>query len=142
MYFKEICQFISDQTGFTMQAGGGGILQPGVRRQNAPERCVLVAESGGGETNYYCPDQINMMIQVLTRARTYMQSRADSWTVFSALHGEAGWNMNRLEGSGDDYIAMTIEALNAPQYIGQDENGLFEFSTNYIFRCEVASCGV
>ena len=135
--FKEICQFIADQTGFHI----GTTLQAGTRRQTAPERCILVAESGGGETNYYLPDQINVMIQVISRAKTYMAARADSWTVFNALHGEAGWNLPRLEGSGDDYLAMTIEALVSPQYIGQDENGLFEFSTNYIFRMEEASCG-
>jgi hypothetical protein len=50
--------------------------------------------------------------------------------------------MPRLDGvSGPDYLAMTVEALNPPQYIGQDKNGLFEFSTNYIFRCEEGSCG-
>jgi len=33
-----------------------------------------------------------------------------------------------------EYEAMTIEPLATPQYIGQDEKGRYEFSTNYIFK--------
>lgn len=142
MYFQEICVLIQSRTGFVMLPNGKGTLQAGHRSQDAPEQSVLVQETGG-ETNYMCPDMVNMTVMVVARAKTYFQAREDAWTCFNALHGQAGWNMPRLPGSGSgpDFLAMTIEAIAPPQYIGQDKNGLFEFSTNYIFRCEEGSCG-
>jgi len=134
--FREVCQLIEDLTGFTKVSG---YLQVGHRVQDSPERCILVGESGGGETNPECPDMANINIQIISRAKTYFQARDDCWTCYTALHGTAGWNLPNLE-SGPDYLVMFIEALAIPQYIGQDENGLFEFSVNFIFRMEEGSC--
>jgi len=135
--FQEIVTFISNQTGFTI----GTTLQAGHRLATAPDRCVLVAESAGGATVPELPDRADFLIQALSRAKTYFDARADAWTVYTALHGTAGWNMPILSGSGDDYIAWTVEALAIPQYIGQDVDGRFEFSVNFIFRMAQASCG-
>jgi hypothetical protein len=88
------------------------------------------------------PDRADFLIQAVSRAKTYLEARADAWTVYTALHGTAGWNMPNLSGSGDDYIAWTVDALAIPQYIGQDVDGRFEFSVNFVFRCAQASCGV
>ena len=135
--FMEICTFIESRTGFVI----GSTLQAGHRLQTAPERCVLISESAGGATEPDLPDRADFLIQAVSRAKTYFNARDDCWTVYRALHGTAGWNMPRLDGSGADYIAWTVEALAIPQYIGQDENGLFEFSVNFIFRMAEASCG-
>jgi hypothetical protein len=142
--FREICQFIEDRTGFTKASG---TLQVGHRVQNAPVRCVLVAQPAGGEPNYYCPEMANLNIQVLSRAKTYFEAEEDIWTVFNALtkgsgeYPSGGWNIPRIDGSGGDYLAMVIEALQTPAYIGQDDNGRYEFSVNFIFRMEEGSCG-
>ncbi|MCK9598415.1 MAG: minor capsid protein [Candidatus Omnitrophota bacterium] len=136
--FKEICTLIADLTGFVI----GDTLQVGHRLPNAPERCILVGESGAGGIEPQLPDYADVMIQVVSRAKNYFDARDDAYVVYRALHGTAGWNMPRLEGSGDDYIAWVVSAVSIPQYIGQTENHLFEFSTNYIFRCAEASCGV
>ena len=135
--FKEIGTLIQTLTGLTI----GGDLQVGHRAQDAPERCTLIGEAGGGETNFYCPDMANLNIQAVCRAKTYFQARDDAWAIFNALHGTSGWNMPNVTGSGPDYLAMVVEAITTPQYIGQDENGRFEFSTNFIFRMEEGSCG-
>ena len=132
---QEICNLVASLTGLTK----GADLQVGHRLPNAPERCTLIGESGGGESNYYIPDSMNLNIQAVTRAKTYFQARDDAWVVFNALHGTAGWNMSNV-GSGPDYLVEVIEAMATPQYIGQDANGLFEFSCNYIFRCRQGSC--
>jgi hypothetical protein len=137
MMFREICLFIQAQSGF-----GGPMVQEGHRLPNAPDRCVLISEAGGAEVFPDLPDMANVMIQVITRSRSYAEASTDSWAVYQALHGEAGWNLPFAgPGSGADYLAMTIDAISTPQYIGQDANGRFEFSTNYIFRMEQASCG-
>jgi len=132
---REIATLISTLTGWTI----GDDLQVGHRAQDAPERCRLVSEAGGGESNYYIPDSMNVNIQIITRAKTYMTARDDAWDAFYVLQGTAGWNMPAI-GSGPDYLAEVIEAMAIPQYIGQDSNGLFEFSVNFIFRVREGSC--
>jgi hypothetical protein len=82
----------------------------------------------------------NLNIQIISRAESYLQSREDSWSVYNSIHGQSGWNLARIDGSGEDFLAMTIEAISTPAYIGQDENGYFEHSINYIFRLEEGSC--
>lgn len=136
--FREIVQFIDGKTGFTL----GTNLFAGHRPQSAPDRCVLIAETAGGATVPECPDMAMCQIQALSRAKTYFEARADCWEVYEAVHGTAGWNMPNWTGSGDHYLAMAVDALAIPQYIGQDENGRFEFSVNFIFRMEIASCGI
>lgn len=134
---REITTLISGLTGFAI----GTRIQYGYRMQNAPVRCVLVQESGG-EPNFYCPDMVNLTIQVLCRAATYNEAREDAWAVFNAIHGTSGWELPRLDGvSGEDYLAMTVEALAAPQYLGEDDNRRHLYSTNYVWRMELGSCG-
>jgi hypothetical protein len=133
--FREICKFIEDRTGFKPP-----MLQIGHRAQGAPVRCVLVQETGGGETNFYCPDMANVLIQVISRAKTYFEARDDIYTVYETLHGTSGWNMPNFTGTGPDYLAMTVEALAVPQYLGEGENREHEFSVNFIFRMEQGSC--
>ncbi len=136
MSFREIVQLIADLTGFTI----GTKLQAGHLKQNAPVRYVLVQETGGATEYFPNEDVVFVAIQVLTRAATYYESREDSYAVFHAIHGTAGWNLPRMDGSGEDYIAMTVEAVYAPQYLGVDDNNRHIFSTNYIFRMEQGSC--
>lgn len=135
--FQEIVTFIAGRTGFAL----GTTLQSGHRLDTAPDRCVLIAESAGGATVPELPDRADFLIQALSRAEKYLEAREDAWTVYTALHGTAGWNMPTLTGSGSDYIAWTVDALAIPQYIGQDVDGRFEFSVNFIFRMAQASCG-
>lgn len=134
--FREICQLISDLTGWTI----GTKLQVGHLKQTAPVRYVLIQETGGA-TNYFPnEDVVDYAIQALNRAATYFEAREDAYALFHAIHGTAGWNLPRMEGSGEDYLAMTVEAIYAPQYLGVDDNNRHIFSTNYIFRMELGSC--
>lgn len=137
MYFKEIANLIEALTGFTK----GGKLQVGHLTQSAPDRWVLIQESGG--PTYFTPneDMVDMMIQVLCHADTYFKAHDDAWAVYKALHGQSSQQMARVDGSGEDYLAMTVEAVYAPQYLGQDSDKKHIFSTNYIFRVEEGGCG-
>ena len=140
MMFREIVTFIVGRTGFTL----GTTLQAGHRLATAPNRCVLISDSGGGAVVPELPDRVDFLIQAISRGEPNEeeQPREDAWIVYTALHGTAGWNMPTLAGSGSDYIAWTVDALAPPQKIGQDINGRFEFSVNFIFRMAQASCGV
>ena len=132
--FKEICTLISGLTGFALDVK----LQVGHLLQSAPERYVLVQETGG-EANFYCPDMKDMLIQVLCHSETYFEAREDAYAVFEAIHGTSGWNLPGI-GGNPDYLAMTVEALAVPQYLGVDDNRRHIFSTNYIWRMEEGSC--
>jgi hypothetical protein len=116
----------------------GGNVQVGFRAQDAPVRCHTLLESGGGIPAFELTDRIDVMVQVATRAATYMTARADAWAIFDAINGTAGWRIAALTSGGQAYEAQVIEALAAPQYIGQDEKGAFEMSTNFLFRMKKA----
>jgi len=133
--FREIVTLISNLTGFTI----GTRLQAGHWEQDKPKRCVLISESAGGSTDFYSPDFAFFNIQALSRAETYFQARDDAWAVFNALHGTSGWNMPNLE-SGPDYLAMTVEAIGLPAYLGVDDNRRHLFTCNFVFRVEEATC--
>jgi len=136
--FREIVKFISDRTGFPM--GPGSRIQFGHQVQQAPPRMVLIQEAGGATYFYPNEDMADFMVQVLCRAPSYFEAREDAWVVYKAIHGTSGWNLPRIDGSGEDYIAMTIDAVYLPQYLGEDEDRRHIFSTNYVFRMEEGSC--
>jgi hypothetical protein len=120
---KELCDWIDANSAFTL----GTTLQCGHRVEGAPDRCAVVQETGGGDTNF---DQVDMewdQIQVVTRGETYFDARDDARAIHAILHGAAGIEF----GSSPTIYRATITAVNAPQYIGQDETRRFEFSTNY-----------
>lgn len=126
---KEIFETIAARTGFVP----GDTIHLGRWPQGEPDRCVLVAFNGGGNTVFDLPDRQDLMVQILTRAKDYNQAYADAMTCFNALHGAAAIDLVVLL-STDAWQAQTIEAINAPQYIGPDEQNRHEWSTNYIFR--------
>lgn len=95
-------------------------------------RCATVMQNAGGEVDGQIPDQVRKAIQVLNRSDTYMTALADALEVFTAIHGTCCDPFPAIE-SGIEYKNMTIDALSDPGYIGQDENGYFQFSTNYIW---------
>jgi len=123
---KTLAEFIESKTSFVI----GKNLYVGHRLPTSKLRCQVILESGGGKPYFDLPDRNDKAIQIISRAETYFNARDDAWEIFDALHGTAGWQL-----AGNKEI-MTIEALADPQYIGQDEEGRFEFSTNYIFKWE------
>lgn len=126
---KEIVEFIEDRTSFVV----GTDLFMGHREPANPDRCQVVLESAGGAVYGEIPDRVDKNVQVISRGRSYMDARDDAFEIYEALHGTAGWNAPLLT-SGYNYFYYVIDALADPQYIGQDERGMYEFSTNYIFR--------
>ena len=137
---KEISKFIADESGFIL----GDTIQVAHRTDDSPDQCSVVLESVGAGIHSDLPDKLDKMIQVISRAETYMDAEGDAKIIFKALCGSV------VAGSGiplgireilavapatQDYEAV-IEALAGPQYIGQDEKGRYEFSVNYIFRIQ------
>jgi len=112
----------------------GTNVQVGFRAQDAPVRCHTILESGGALPVFELTDRVDPMLQVVSRAADYVTARDDAYAIFDAINGTAGWKIAAVAPSTTVYEAQVIEALAAPQYIGQDEKGAFEFSTNYQFK--------
>lgn len=100
-------------------------------------RLAAVLQNSGGAVDGQLPDQVWKAIQVLNRAQDYMVAYADALEIFTALHGGCCKPFPAVE-SGSEYEVMVIEAQAEPASIGQDENGYFLFSTNYIWICKDA----
>lgn len=136
---KEISTFI------VARAGGltiGVDLLVGHRTQGSPVACDVVLETAGSELDRDNPDFVFKHIQVISRGETYFTARDRAWHIFKALHVGDSWNLPIVDSAAPPYLAMVIYAESDPTYIGQDEKGSFEFSTNYVFMTEEASCGL
>jgi hypothetical protein len=132
---KEVSTLISNLTGFVI----GTKLQAGHLQQGAPERCVIVLETGGPADFYPIHDQVDLGIQVTCQAPSYADAHEDAFTVFRALHGGCGYEMPGQDG-GPDLLVNTIEAVASPQYLGEDEERRHLFTINFTFRIEEGSC--
>ena len=132
---KEISEFIEDHTSFII----GSTLQTGHRTQSAPDRCICVLETAGGSVVPELPDRVDLNIQVIARGLTYFNAHDDAWAVYDGIYrnfkayAAAGFALPAAGGGAGTLTAMTITPLASPQYIGTDEKGRYEFSTNYIF---------
>ncbi len=95
--------------------------------------CLIVIESGG-VPNFYLTDRQEKAVQIISRAVDYHDAMDNAMAAYEVLHGKAGI---QLEEDGDWYVNV-IEATSLPQSLGQDEKGLFNISTNYVFKLEAA----
>lgn len=136
---KEFCKFIQSKTSFVT----GTTLQVGFRPESAPDRCNVVLESVGGEAFFDMPNRADPVFQIISRSErgklaSMWQARDDAWEIFNALTANlpgllksSGWTLPVIDKA---YIAMVIVAVAIPQSIGTDEEGRFEYSTNYIVK--------
>ena len=133
---QEITTFIKNKTGGLVIDTN---LFSGHRPLGVTGDCDVVLESGGGAVYFDLPERADPVIQVLSRALTYMTARARAWAIYNAIFanyvetGSAGWTLP-IVTAGEEYEAMIIEPLAIPQYVGQDKKLRHEFSCNYIFK--------
>jgi hypothetical protein len=111
----------------------GTNVQVGFRAQDAPIRCHTLLDSGG-PADFDLPYRTDMMLQVMTRAGKYeyQEARDDAWAIYSAIEGTSGWTIGPLVSGGRRYKIWSVSALAKPQYLGMDEKGYPEFSTNFL----------
>jgi len=128
---KEIAQFIENKTAFVI----GTTLQVAWRPDTAPDRCLLIAETGPAPGVFELPDRVDKMIMIKSRAVDYWDARADAVIIWELFNGTAGWQLPQVDG-GTKYEAMTVDAISFPQYLGIDKAERHEFSTNYQFKLE------
>jgi hypothetical protein len=142
MMIKEIAEFIlahcGSALGFTFGVDyfAGHLPDKNILGLTSPNRVCVVLDRVPAGVIGDLPDRLDAHIQVWNRASTYFEARDDAWEIFECLHGETGWALPVLV-SGKNYYAMIIDAEAAPAPIANpNAKGLFEFSTNYLFRLE------
>jgi len=92
----------------------------------------------------YWPKYIEKAVQLQNRAEDYMTAHDDAEELYEALHQTAGWNLPLVAppaGTGRQYMVCVLDAYGPPAPVGNpDEKGLFQFSTNYIWKIEEGWC--
>lgn len=139
---KDIALFILSESGspwtlganffvghLPLKTASGGIV---------PTRCAVILERVPSAVVGDLPDRADKMIQVWNRSKSYTEASDDARDIFALLHGATGIDLpDSSGGSGSSFLAMTIDAVGSPVPIANPgEDGLFEFSANYLFRIE------
>lgn len=117
---KALCRYAADQIPLTL----GATLFAGHRPSGAADTCHVILERGPELVDPEDADLRRKRVQILTRGAPgdYFDARDAAHAVFDLLinaHDVAldGWRINAVTGE-------------APQSLGQDGRGRFEFSTN------------
>jgi hypothetical protein len=129
---KEITKYIADGVNGLIL---GTNIFPGAFHANCPDSCVAVIETPAGDVSFYLPDYAGKVVQVVVRDAEYLAAHDRAKEIFDLLHGMAGIDLPVIDG-GTQYLANVIEAMTPPGSIGQDERGLHEFVTNFVFRIQ------
>ena len=100
-----------------------------------PHRAVLIIDQTPSAVYFDVPDRVDFAVQILCRAKDKADAHADAFTIHRGISVRSAINLPDPEyASGSTYVAMTIEANQAPGYILQDAKGRFQYSQNFIFR--------
>ena len=119
--------WLADNTGFIK----GGNLQVQFATQDAPGRCVTITNNGGAKPYMDPPrTRIDWMLQVLSRAPDWGDAHDDSGIFYKFLY-EDGTSHVGLPVGAPTFRIEFITCTGAPQYIGRDDAGRFQFSANY-----------
>lgn len=114
----------------------GDTLQVGFRPQNAPDRCVLISDIGGGKT--YIEDssrnRFDYMIQFISRANSRKQASDDIHEIHAFIYeGQRGFI--QFPNENPTVSIENIDPVSLPQQIGRDDKHRFEYSCNYKLEC-------
>ena len=100
-----------------------------------PVRVTTIIDQTSSAVYFDRPDRVDLVVQVLSRGSDKREAYNDANTIFRRIHGLSAIDLPEEEHvSGHEFVAMTIEANQAPQYVGQDSEARLQYSTNYIFR--------
>jgi hypothetical protein len=100
--------------------------------ESQPDRRVIISEIAGQSeaiTNW-----TNKGLQVLTRDVDPVKARLLAFDILDELRNTFDLNLSAVTVDGHLYPAVLISQISdngEPQPIGEDENGRFEFTTNY-----------
>ena len=128
--FYNFVQYLRDEFPAELIYSNGRILIAG--QTVIPDRNLLVNESGGGEqpwTQYASPT-----VQIISRDIDTTKARKLAWDVYEKITSKFGQQFPIATVDGIVYNAIQsaqITGLQQPYNLGADDEGRFEFTTNY-----------
>ena len=108
----------------------GETLQIGFTAQYAPVRHTVILNSVGASTSVHLPDQVEPIIQFISRSEDHLQAYNDSMLLFSLFHGATSIELP-VENE-KQYIVTLAQAVSTPFNIGFDGKK-HEYSLNIKF---------
>jgi len=125
---KEFANYIADQASLVI----GTSLYEGYWPTDSTDASSLVRETGGAEKPW-SSTRDTRSFQVLSRGTTYFGARDQAHVIYDSLKV---WGRIVLDvvDAGGTFTIESMSALAPPQYVGQDDNGRFIFSFNYLIH--------
>ncbi len=129
MLIKEIARFLHDnKVGILDEVGKAGDIFYS-RLPNSPDNCISIFQNSGLE-----PDPFNEYktpaIQIIVRSVNPLEGIERGQRIINMLNG---FNDSSFV-SGGLYIVDSDAQQSAPQPIGQDKNGRYEYSFNFLIE--------
>jgi hypothetical protein len=125
-----LCKYLENElTGETIFRNNKVKIAPA---NQIPDRYILVIESPSTRTPWF--GYIEQSMQVITRDIDAPKARKLAYDIHDLLKTRFGLILPADTIDGITYPAFQIaqiSSISEPQSIGADENGRFEFSTNY-----------
>ncbi|MFB3882877.1 MAG: minor capsid protein [Armatimonadota bacterium] len=105
-----------------------------LHRPASPVACVSLHATGGYPPHKYTRQEYPT-VQVVARAATPSGALAKAYHIVNLLHGRQQLDL------GNDVFANTIQGMNSPVYLGEEEagNGQHLASFNLVFDLKIAS---
>lgn len=128
----ELAYWVDAGTSFTM----GTTLQVAFILQNAPDRCIVITNVGGGKeyNRDSARQRFDYMLQFISRAPAWGDAQTDI-NLIHAFMFESARGLVSLPTGSPTFDIESIEPVAAPAPIGRDEKQRFEWSVNYVLKC-------
>jgi hypothetical protein len=113
-------------------------LHAGMTPQGAPNLCTTVLERVSGQVDKYNRNLITKRYQFLTRGTDYFTAEAEARRIFEAVVNMRWQDLAPYAESGEDQYVIDTTDGNEPAYLGEDEKGRIQFSSNITLRVDRA----
>jgi hypothetical protein len=121
---KALTEWLADGAGLALGTG----LHAGTRPATAPDLCTVVLERGLERVDPKDERNREKPVQLLTRGPSYFTARDEAQRIADFINTR----QNRMGVTViPGWFIKSIEP-GSPQYLGQDDKGRHEFSTNVV----------
>lgn len=124
-----LAQYIRNNSSFTIYVNGW--------QKESNSDAIMIKDNGGETQNRGL--HTNHTIQIKSRSRNSAQAKQDIDTVHALINNQYTLVMPSVTVNSVIYPAITLWRINSiqdPGYIGVNDNGVHEYSVNYIITTQ------
>ena len=130
---KEISKYIADNTSLVL----GSTVFIGTSPATLRSKHVILKETGG-DADFFLPDLSRRTLQVLAFGKDYHEAKAYADDIHALINGMANRVLTGIGVGVDDILIDTCVTMSLPAHIGQNEEQLHIFSSNYLITTQDA----